>query len=71
MEGVANVPKNRRWELIIFLDIWLFHIAKKIGKNKYGGYFLVETWVGPICLRVWENPKSASIKLFRIAGKNM
>ena len=63
------MPKSRRWEVIIFPDIWLFHIARKIGKKKYGGCFLVETWIGPICLRVWKNPKSASSKPFRIAKR--
>ena len=51
---------SRRWELLIWFslcpDLWRFHIAGSFGKGEKP--FLHETWIGPLCLRVWRDPMS-------------
>jgi len=57
--------RRRRWEVIFFpYPYWHFHILKRYGKYKH---FLTETWLGPICIRVWSDPKAAHTKPFRKA----
>jgi len=52
---------KRRWEIIIFplhrTRFWRFHFHKPFGKF---GTFLRETWIGPICYKKWEDPRSVS-----------
>jgi len=58
------MSKMRNWEIIIFpLRCWQFHIARPFGIPK----FLVETWIGPFCLRVWTDPRSVGSPFIRKA----
>lgn len=59
---------NRRWDVTWMpWGWWRYHLLKPYGKPKYGGVFLTESWIGPLRLRVWRNPKSAWTKAFRVA----
>jgi len=49
---------KRRWEIIIFPTIWNFWIHKPYGAKYHKTPFLRETWIGPICLKIWEDPRS-------------
>ena len=55
----SDMISTRRWEILLWFKtcIWRFHVAKPFGK---GEPFLHETWVGPICYRLWRDPKSVS-----------
>ena len=48
---------KRRWELLVFVHIWHFWIWRGYGLRTP---FMWETWIGPICLRVWADPRSIS-----------
>jgi hypothetical protein len=57
------MTKRRRWEILIWpIRYWQFHLLKPYG---YRYRFLTETWIGPICLRVWEDARSAGGRAIR------
>ena len=56
--------KKRRWEIVIYRHVWMFHVHKPFGRF---GVFLRETWIGPFCLKIWTDPRSAHPKWIRLA----
>lgn len=58
---------ERAWELLLFPTIWSFRVNHPYGKPQYTGVFMRETWVGPLCLRIWTNPKSVTHPPFALA----
>jgi hypothetical protein len=50
----------RRWEVLIFVHVWKWHINRPLGARTTTAPFLHETWLGPLCFRLWRNPKSVS-----------
>lgn len=55
----------RNWDVSIWARNWHLYFGKPFGKYKV---FLHESWVGPVCVRVWANPKSANLKWFRVVS---
>ena len=59
------MSKTRNWEIIIYpLRYWQFYIARPFGKPTR---FLTKTWIGPFCLFVWTDPRSAGNSFIRRA----
>lgn len=60
----AALGIERAWEVVVFPTVWSFRVNHAYGKRTT---FMRETWVGPVCLRVWANAKSVTHAPFSLA----